>query len=75
MGELNQTVSLEVERHLARLQRTRADAAQALGVSPETMADLLGNRRVWQVDEVDKVAEWLEINPKDLFFPQRADER
>lgn len=75
MGELNQTVSLEITGHLARLQLTRTEAAEALGVSAETMADLLGNRRVWRVDEVDRVAEWLEVNPQDLFFPKRADER
>jgi DNA-binding Xre family transcriptional regulator len=71
MGELNETVSLEVQGHLDRLALTRADAAQALGVSQDVLADLLGNRRVWRLDEVDKIAEWLEVDPKDLFYPER----
>ncbi|MGL6236339.1 MAG: helix-turn-helix domain-containing protein [Segniliparus sp.] len=77
MGELNETVSLEIRGHLARLQLTRSEAAEALGVSSRAMTDLLGNRRTWRVDEIDKVAEWLEVNPEDLFFPKRdgADDR
>lgn len=70
MGELNETVSLTVQGHLDRLALTRTDAAQALGVSQQTLADLLGNRRVWRLDEVDNIAEWLEVSPKDLFFPE-----
>ncbi|ADG96713.1 helix-turn-helix domain protein [Segniliparus rotundus DSM 44985] len=73
MGELNETVSRTVQGHLDRLGLSRSDAAQALGVSQQTLADLLGNHRVWRLDEVDSIAEWLEVSPKDLFFPGRGD--
>ena len=72
MGELNETVSLEIRERLAELQLTQSEAAQALGVSARTMADLLGNRRRWRVDEIDKIAEWLKTSPEDLFFPKRG---
>lgn len=72
MGELNETVSREVRGHLDRLQLTLPEAARALGVSERTIADLLGNRRGWQVDEIDKIAEWLDVGAEELFFPKRG---
>ncbi|ADG97679.1 hypothetical protein Srot_1208 [Segniliparus rotundus DSM 44985] len=72
MGDLNQTVTLEVRGHLARRRLKRNDMANILKVSLRTVSDLLGERRPWRVDEIETVAAWLDISVSDLLFPKHA---
>jgi hypothetical protein len=72
MGDLNQTVSLEIRGHLARRRLKRNDLAGVLDLSLRTVSDLLGERRPWRVDEIETVAAWLGISAADLLFPKHG---
>lgn len=62
----NVAMSDEIRGQLARAHRTQADLAAVLGVSqPQVSARMRGDVP-WRVDELLKVAEWLDVAPSVL---------
>jgi plasmid maintenance system antidote protein VapI len=56
-------VAAEIRAEMARQQRKQGDLAEALGISKAGMSQRLNGRQELTVNEVVRIAEWLECDP------------
>lgn len=63
---LVQRVALEVRVLLTRRQLRGADLAAALDVSPASISSKLNGRTPFSLEEVERIAEWLNVPLTDL---------
>lgn len=64
--EYAEAIGSEVRAELARQRKTQADLAAALGVTPATAARRLDGSSPFDVLELAKVANWLNVSVNDL---------
>ncbi len=62
----NVALADEIRGQLARSHRTQADLAALLGVSQPQVSARMRGEVPWRVDELVRVAEWLDVRPSVL---------
>lgn len=65
-NSFTQRVAGTVRAELARHRKSQGDLAAALGVSRSYVSRRLMGEVAFDVDEVSRIAEWLQISPQAL---------
>jgi len=63
---VTQAVSGEIRACMARGQHTQGELATVLGLSQPSVSSRLKGDVAWDVDELAKVAQWLDVSLSEL---------
>ncbi len=70
--QLSQQVAGEVRAHMARQRKTGVELASLLQISQQSASRRMTGERVFDLDEIAEVAQWLGLSPIDLLPKTQA---
>lgn len=71
---LHQAIALEIDVLLTRRRMTALDLARKVGMSQSAMSRRMVGDQPFDTDELERIADVLEVDPHDLLPPRRRGE-